>query len=107
MAFTKQEHDEIIKSIVDVTTASPEVIEMVEKIRADYDERIGMVDKDKGGEEWKEKYEELKKKYVDRFFTSPAEVDEKVKDLKEETEEHVKKDGEEVSFEDLFEKREG
>lgn len=57
--------------------------------------------------EWKKKYEEndneWKKKYKDRFFsgvTTPEKV-------KKETKEDVKKDGESISFDDLFKEREG
>lgn len=57
--------------------------------------------------EWKQKYDELdkswRKKYRDRFFdseTTPA-------DVKEEQEEDVKDDGEEKTYADLFEEREG
>lgn len=56
------------------------------------------------GENWKSKYEDLdatwRKKYKDRFFTSPEEV-------KEEQEENVKDDGKTKSFDELFEKKEG
>ena len=55
------------------------------------------------GVDWKAKFEEndkqWKEKYRERFFT-PQEI-------KREQEEDVKKDGEELSFNDLFKEREG
>lgn len=57
-----------------------------------------------GGEDWKAKYEENDKmwrdKYKERFFTTGEEV-------KKEQEQNVKDDGENVTFDDLFKKREG
>ena len=58
-------------------------------------------------EQWKQKYDELdkswRKKYKDRFFNSET-IPEQTKD---EQEEDVKDDGEEKTFADLFEEREG
>lgn len=60
-----------------------------------------------GENEWKTKYEELDKnwreKYKARFFDSKIEPEE----VKKEQKEDVEKDGEDTSFEDLFEEREG
>lgn len=57
--------------------------------------------------EWKTKYDELDKKwrekYKARFFDAGTSPEEVKKDQKED----VEKDGEETSFDDLFEEREG
>lgn len=57
-------------------------------------------------EQWKQKYDELdkswRKKYKDRFF-NPETTPEQTKDEPED----VKDDGEEKTFADLFEEREG
>ena len=45
-------------------------------------------------------YDELKRKYIDRFFSTPEEV-------KKETEKDVKRDGENQTFEELFKRKEG
>lgn len=45
-------------------------------------------------------YDELKRKYIDRFFSAPEEV-------KKETEKDVKRDGENQTFEELFKRKEG
>lgn len=69
----------------------------------DYEERLSTSDND----DWKSKYDELdaswRKRYRERFFTgrTPEEV-------KEEQEQDVKDDpNEDVTFDDLFEEREG
>ena len=55
-------------------------------------------------EDWERKYKEndnmWRQRYRERFFTTGEEI-------KEDQEEDVKDDGEEVTFEDLFEEREG
>lgn len=48
----------------------------------------------------REEYETLKRKYIDRFFSSPEEA-------KEDQEKDVKRDGENQTFDDLFKEREG
>lgn len=45
-------------------------------------------------------YDELKRKYIDRFFSIPEEV-------KRDTEKDVKRDGEKQTFEELFKRKEG
>lgn len=48
----------------------------------------------------KSDYEDLRRKYIERFFSNPDEA-------KEEQKEDVKDDGEAKSFDQLFEKKEG
>ena len=109
MAFTKIEHDEILKKIAESGGATDDMLADIQKLRDDYDERIVMENRgeDEGGENWKEKYGELRKKYINRFFATPAEAEKEMKETKKETKEDVKKDSEEVSFDTLFKKREG
>lgn len=66
------------------------------------------------GEDWEAKYNELDKswreKYKARFFegANTQSSNETTSDgVKKEQQEDVKEDGEEVSFDDLFEEREG
>lgn len=58
-------------------------------------------------EQWQQKYDELDKtwreKYKARFFNSETTPE----DVKEEQENDVKEDGEETTFDDLFESKEG
>ena len=65
-------------------------------------------------EDWKSKYEELDKtwreKYKARFFESSntdSSNETSKEEVKKEQEADVKDDGEDVSFDDLFEEREG
>lgn len=78
-------------------------IEDVTDTLNDYEERVGSNDET----EWKQKYNELdaswRKKYRERFFSTGTDAEE----VKEEQEKDVKEDSEDISFEDLFEEREG
>lgn len=98
----------------------------IKRLQDDFDEREGMLKKYgevydgedmdeydfvprevetvESGENYKTKYEEMKQKYLDRFFGGTTE---EVEDIKEEQTEDVKRDAEEQTFESLFEKREG
>ena len=108
MALTKIEHDDILKKIAESGGETVDMLDDIQKLRDDFDEREGMENlSDVGGEKWKEKYEELRKKYIDRFFATPAEAEKEMKEAKKETKEDVKKDSENLSFDDLFKKREG
>ena len=86
--------DEILKRIIGDRDLTDEMLEDVKKLKDSYDEQKGMA------EYWKAKYDELRGKYIDRFFTTPEEV-------KEDTREDVEKDGEVLTFEELFDEREG
>lgn len=56
--------------------------------------------------DWKKEYDDLKARYMDRFFGT-SEVKEDFNDTIEETEEDVKRDGEVQSFDELLERTEG
>ena len=103
MAYTKEEHEAILKSIAESADMET-TLDLIQSLRTDYDERLSI---EQPTDEYKGKYEELKAKYIERFFTDPAKADEKKEEAKEETEEDVKKDGEELSYDDLFKEREG
>lgn len=85
--------DEILKRIIGDRDLTDEMLEDVKKLKDSYDEQKGMA------EYWKAKYDELRGKYIDRFFTTP--------EVKEDTREDVEKDGEVLTFEELFEESEG
>lgn len=113
MAFSKEEHEGLLKQIAETGGDTENMLDLIQKLRDDYDERIGMENKiqedetELGGEKWKEKYEELRRKYIDRFFATPEEAKKDMYEVKEEAKEDVKRDGKKVSFEELFEEREG
>lgn len=119
MALSKEEHDNILRKISETGGFTADMMDEIQKLRDDYDEREGMLkkygetkdktinDRDKDeiktdGEKiinWKSKYEDLKKEYYDRFFTTTASEAKKEQDI------DIKEDGEDLSFEELFEKR--
>jgi len=92
---------------------SDDAMKFIEDITDTYNSLTESSAKD-DGEDWKAKYDELDKtwreKYKARFFegsnTESSNETSKEK-AKEEQEKDVKEDGEEVSFDDLFEEREG
>ena len=115
----KEEHENLLKQIADSGGDTANMLDLMQKLRDDFDEREGMLkkygekydgenspkedvetEKEKDGVNWKEKYADLERKYKERFFTTPKEV-------KEETEEDVERDGKKQSFEELFTEREG
>lgn len=127
--LSKEEHEGLLRRIAESGGATPDMLDEIQKLRDDYDEREGMLRResetydgeDNPGEEvesrgesavdaedvsretnddWREKYEDIRRKYIERFFTTPEEV-------KEEQTEDVKEDGENVSYETLFKRKEG
>lgn len=126
MAMTKDEHEALLRRIAETGGATPEMLDDIQKLRDEYDEREGMLkrygetydgenreredsapegrrdgDKEEVSREdidWRGKYEEIRKKYIDRFFSSPEKA-------KEEQEEDVTKDGESMTYEELFKER--
>lgn len=128
MSMTKEEHDALLRRIAETGGATPEMLDDIQKLRDEYDEREGMLrrygerydgenrerkereesppeerEKDLDGVDredidWRGKYEEIRKKYVERFFSSPEQA-------KEEQNEDVTKDGETMTYEELFKER--
>lgn len=124
--LTKTGVNKILRRIMETGGLTDAMENDIKRLKDDFDEREGILkaygetydgeDKDeydfKGkeqsqistDEDYKGKYEEMKQKYLDRFFGG---VGNEVEEIKEETKEDVKRDGTEQTFEDLFEKREG
>lgn len=137
MAYTREEYENLLKEIANSGGDTPAMMELLQKLRDDYDEREGLLkrygeERDKrapeGSEEERDKirkeseedniedkgerriayddyvpredYEELRKKYIERFFTSP----DKAKRMQKE---NVMADGKKRFFEELFKEREG
>lgn len=86
--------EEILKRIIGDRDLTDDMLEDIKKLKDSYDEQQGMAN------HWKTKYDELRGRYIERFFTTPEQV-------KEDTEEDVKEDGEVKSFDELFDEREG
>lgn len=86
--------EEILKRIIGDRDLTDDMLEDIKKLKDSYDEQQGMAN------HWKAKYDDLRGRYIERFFTSPEQI-------KEDTEEDVKEDGEVKSFDELFDEREG
>lgn len=116
MAYTKEEHEAKLKKIAEMAGDSEEILTELAELAADYDERLSVkeyTDDDvidaSDGRRWSEKYNEanenyldMKNKYRDRFFSTPS-------GAKEDQDENITEDTDalSVSFDDLFEEREG
>lgn len=117
--LSKDEHENLLKAIADSGGDTANMLDLMQKLRDDYDEREGMLAKygeTRDGEDaegkdeertegetkvdWRAKYDDLEKRYKERFFTTREEV-------KEEQTEDIKEDGKEYEYEKLFEEREG
>lgn len=70
--MTKQEHDAALKELLAATPMTEDMVELVEKLRQHFDESEGAKIADEDGE-YKRKYDELRKRYMDRFFAPPEE----------------------------------
>lgn len=154
MAFTKKEHDNLLMEIAKSGGDTPKMLELMQKLRDDFDDREGELkryretadkkppegireeerkvveeseedNREDGGErrraygvdpdgETRDRrgvsrdvvsradYEDLKNKYIERFFSSiPEAIREQKEDIRKD--DNVKDD----SFEKLFEEREG
>lgn len=124
--LTRKGVNTILRRIMETGGLSDAMENDIKRLQDDFDEREGMLknygevydgeDKDEydfvpresttleGGEDYKAKYEDMKQKYLDRFFGG---VGNEVEDVMEEQEKDVKRDGEEQTFESLFENKEG
>lgn len=142
MSYTPEEYQDLLKEIANSGGDTPKMLELLQKLRDDYDEREGELrryketkdketpegekeerekireesredDKEDRGERLRayegkrdmvsrEDYEELRRKYIERFFSTPEQA-------KKSQEEDVRKDSksDSMSFDELFKKREG
>lgn len=133
--FVKEEYDNLLKEIAESGGDTPKMLELMQKLRDDFDEREGELkryreaadketpegekaeeekivedserdNRSDGGErrdaydELSRRYDDLHKKYIERFFSTPDEA-------KEDQRKDVKRDGKEQSFDELFKEREG
>lgn len=128
MPLTRSGVNKILRRIMETGGLTDDMETDIKRLQDDFDEREGLlkrygetydgedldeyefkenlptqIDED---ENYKEKYESMKQKYLDRFFGG-VDMKEEVEEVKEETKEDVERDGTEQSFEDLFEKKEG
>ena len=101
--YSKEEFSEKIKKISEVANDNEDVMNELKELSDNTTEvfdRLGQkeVETDEDGVSFKEKYEDLKRQYRDRFFTNPKEV-------KENQDNDTENDGE-MDYDSLFSKRE-
>lgn len=118
MALTRDEYVELLKHISETGGDTDDMLEALKRLQDDFDEREGMLrelgesrDKetftnddvfDKDGVKWSEKYDDMRRRYRDRFFTSgSAMIEAQEEDIEKDT------DSTKMSYDDLFEDREG
>lgn len=101
---TRDEIMEAIKARLgdDTSDEALTIIEDVNDTFSDYETR--------STDDWKTKYDELdanwRKRYRDRFFQSPGDKETDKDTVVDDNEEDLKDEGEEKSFESLFEEKE-
>lgn len=135
--YAKEEHENLLKEIAATGGDTPAMLELLQKLRDDFDEREGELRRygeaedseapdataederiaDESREDNREdgglrrdplpedmvsraEYEDLRRKYIERFFSDPVEA-------KEDQTEDVREDAKDKTFEELFKKREG
>lgn len=118
MALTRDEYVELLKHISETGGDTDDMLEALKRLQDDFDEREGMLrelgesrDKetytnddvfDKDGVKWSEKYDDMRRRYRDRFFTTgTAVIEAQEDDIEKDT------DSTKMSYDDLFEDREG
>lgn len=130
--LTRTGMEKILRRIMESGGMTEDMEKDVERLKDDFDEREGILkrygetydgeDQDEyeysgrddiniytpreEEKDWKKEYDDLKTRYMDRFFGT-SEVEEDFNDTIEETEEDVKRDGEVQTFDELLERTEG
>lgn len=132
--LTKTGMNKILRRIMETGGMTPNMEEDIQRLRDDFDEREGILKKygktydsedmdeyeytgrdtseiytpkeeEKDAKEWRTKYEEMKARYLDRFFGGVENKD--FKETMEETREDVERDGEPQTFDELLGRVEG
>lgn len=132
--LTKTGMNKILRRIMETGGMTPDMEEDIQRLRDDFDERDGILKKygetydgedmdeyeytgrdtseiytpkeeEKDAKEWRTKYEEMKARYLDRFFGGVENKD--FKETMEETREDVERNGEPQTFDELLGRVEG
>lgn len=120
--LTKTGMDKILRRIMETGGLTEDMERDIDRLRSDFDEREGMLrrygetydgeDMDeyewrgRDDEDWRRRYEEMRQRYLDRFFGGRDEGEE-YREIMRETEEDVRRDGEPQTFDELLERTEG
>lgn len=130
--LTKTGMNKILRRIMETGGLTPDMEEDIQRLRDDFDEREGILKKygetydgedvdeydftgrdtneiytpkeeEKDAKEWRTKYEEMKARYLDRFFGG-VDNDKIFEETINETREDVDRDGEPQTFDELLER---
>lgn len=133
--LTKTGMNKILRRIMETGGLTPDMEDDIQRLRDDFDEREGILKKygetydgedideyeytgrdtdeiytpkeeEKDAKEWRTKYEEMKARYLDRFFGG-VDNDKNFEETMNETREEVERDGEPQTFDELLERVEG
>lgn len=128
--LTKTGMNKILRRIMETGGLTPDMEEDIQRLRDDFDERESILKKygetydgedaeeyeytgrdtediyTPKEEEWRTKYEEMKARYLDRFFGA-VDIDKNFEEILNETREDVERDGEPQTFDELLERVEG
>lgn len=122
--LTKTGMDKILRRIMETGGLTEDMERDIDRLRSDFDEREGMLrrygetydgedmdeyewkGRDESQEDWRGRYEEMRQRYLDRFFGGRDEGEE-YQEIMRETEEDVRRDGEPQTFDKLLERTEG
>lgn len=106
--MTRDEFKAKLDRLGELAQENDEVMEILAEINTDRDEMegrevYGQTDVfDSDGVRWSEKYDNMRRRYRERFFSSPGEAkDDQVDDIEKDD------DSTEMTFESLFDSREG
>lgn len=118
MALTRDEYMQILERISETGGFTEAMLDDLQKLKDDYDEREGMLrvedeasDKtvytddqvyDTDGVSWRDKYDDMKRRYKARFFSTPLEAkEEQIEDIASDSDSTTR------TYEEIFETREG
>lgn len=130
--LTRSGMEKILRRIMESGGMTEDMEQDIERLKDDFDEREGILkrygetydgeDRDEYDyserddiniytpkeeeKDWKQEYDNLKERYMNRFFGT-SDVKEEFDDTMEETKEDVKRDGTVQSFDELLERVEG
>lgn len=133
--LTKTGMNKILRRIMETGGLTPDMEEDIQRLRDDFDEREGILKKygetydgedmdeyeytgrdtdeiytpkeeEKDAKDWRTKYEEMKARYLDRFFGG-VDNNKNFEETMDETREDVERDGEPQTFDELLERVEG
>lgn len=133
--LTKTGLNKILRRIMETGGMTPDMEEDIQRLRDDFDEREGVLRKygetydgedmdeyefaerdtanvftpkeeEKDTDAWRRKYDEMKARYLDRFFGG-VEGDKNFEETMNETRDDVERDGEPQTFDELLERVEG